>query len=336
MGWGLRLLAAFVMLASLTTGLWLLSLACLLYLAYSLRPRRRRADGPRGGGVGVSPRYFLAALLFVLSAAAASAGGRLSPFAFLGAGLLVVLYPKASLPTSEVVPLPGSVLLRSKYLPFRWHVAARVEPTQEELPRALAAFQGTLVIDMASGKLFTVASCTSLSRRAAESRLLQCLRDSASKLGTKAYLLPLDPNEGGGPFEGGLKPARLPRGDLAEGAHLAEGVLALLVAGGTVLSASAYKASGTSGRRNPLPKTRLEAPPLLWEVLDDIGRAVRWADPDPHASLVESLSATRREPLGESVDSIQGNEQTLTVRTLGGESHEISRAKFRAAVAIYR
>jgi hypothetical protein len=336
MGWGLRLLAAFVMLATFTTGVWPLSLTCLLYLVYSFWPRRSRTGEPRRSRFGISPRYLLAALLLVLSALAASAGGRLSPVVFLFGGLLVILYPKLSPSITEVVPLDGTVLLRSRHFPFRWHMAARVEPTQEELPRALASFRGTLIVSMREGKVYCVASCIALTRHAAESGLLGALRDSASKLGTMAYLLPLDPSSDEGPINFEFKASRLPKGDLAERARGVEGFLSLQVEGGAVQAVSAHVAKVASRRKAiPYPGRRLQPQPLLWEVLEDIGKSVRWAEADPCASILESLGATRSESLGEGVDGIQGNGRTLTIRTLGGESLEIPRVQFRAAVAIY-
>jgi len=220
MGWGLRLFAAFVGLASFGAGLWPVGVICFAYLATSLRPRKSRDLKEKIGGTHrAGLRHVLAAALLLLSAVALASGGALSPVVFFAGGMTVLLWPKVirNSPSLELVPVANSVLLRPRFFPLTWVALAEFKAGSEAFPRALSHFTGTLLLFVETGKAYALASCRSLAKREAEINVLSQFKLSAPPGG--AYLLPLDSGSAAGVLRVKMAPVRLPPGDLAESAQ---------------------------------------------------------------------------------------------------------------------
>jgi hypothetical protein len=334
MGWSLRLVALLVGLVSFASGLWPVGIFCFLWLAFSFRPKRSRR--PEGGHNLPHPfgRYTLGGALLTVSAAAAFSGGTLSPVIFLAAGALVLLWPtlRACSLFSEAVPVEDSILLRSKHFPFVWYALAEAKAGPESFPRALSSFTGTLVIFTETGRVYSLAKCCALGRVEAEDKLLDQFRSPLHG----AYLLPLDAGSAADAFRAKLAPRKLPPGDLAESAPRASGVLTFTCSYGTVDQAGYYDVSAEASSPSlPASWAFLRPRPLLWEVLDSLGKRTKWPGPDAFSNLLDSLVATKGEPLAERLKSLEGSEGHVAAESLAGESLMLSRPQLRAMVAIY-
>ncbi len=339
MGWKMKVLVALVGLMLLGAGLWPLGLLCFLYLVI---PRGSKgAGGPRTDGRSVRRlrgRHIVGFGLVLLSGVALAAGGTLSPVVFFLSGVFILLWPVfgARLPVGEVNPVRDSVLLRSKYLPLAWHAVAELKPGAESFPRAASSFQGSLLVFTETGRAYVTASCFALSRKEAESKLLHQLRSSAPGGRAGAYLLPLDAAPAADLLRLKVSRSRLPKGDLADSASHVAGILLLECRRGLVRRAAAYEIDGRSPSASlPSVGAELESPPLVWEVLDSVGKRTSWPEPDPFSNLLDSLVATRGVPLGERLKAMEGAGRDLTVQSLAGEELRISRPQFRAIISIY-
>ena len=339
MGWLGRLLAGFLGLASLGIGLWPVGILFLLYLLISFRHRGSSKAGARSGGsVSLPRRYFVGFLFFAFSAVAFASGGSYSPIVLFIIGALVLSWPKVgpALPFAQVVPIDNSVLLRSKYSPLAWHAVAELKPGPEPFPRALSSISGRLAVFTDTGKTYLIASCFALGRKDAESRLLFHLRSQA--IGTRggAYLLPLDTEAAASIFRLKLTRMKPASADFVEYSSRVSGVLSLDCVMGRVARAQFYEIDGpASSARPPSRGSELDSPPLLWEVLDFVGKRTRWPDPDTLSNLLDSLAVTRGVPLAERFRMLQGSGNNVTIQSLGGAEVSISRPQLRAMVSIY-
>jgi len=336
MGWALRVFAFFLALVSFTIGLWPVVGVCFLYLLVSFRPGKSNVEARTPHRFHVSTRYILAGALFVLSGIALVSGGMLSPVLFLAAGAAVALWPRllASLPFAQVVPLSNSVLMRSRFLPFWWCSVAEFKPSAEAFPRAVSHFTGTLLVFAATGKAYVLAASRSLCRVDAESEVLSKFRLAAHLVG--AGLLPLDSEAAAGVLGVKLSRTKLPPGDLAESASMVFGALLLECWRGVVRRAASFESGGACPHPTfPAGGDPLVEAPLLWEVLDSMGKKTRWADPDALSGLIDSLVATREMPLAERIGSMEGAGGRLTIQSLGGDQVCLSRPQLRALIAVY-
>ncbi len=339
MGWKAKVLVALVGLMLLGAGLWPLSLLCFLYLVIPRGPKT--AGGPRTDARSVRRfpgRRIVGFGLVLLSGVALAAGGTLSPVVFFLAGVFILLWPAfgASLPVGQLNPVKDSVLLQSKYLPLAWHAVAELKPGAESFPRAASSFQGDLLVFTETGRTYVTASCFALSRREAESKLLHQFRTSAPGGRAGAYLLPLDAAPAADLLRLKISRSRFPKGDLVSSVPHAAGILLLGCRRGLVRRAAAYEIDGPSHSASlPSVGAELESPPLVWEVLDSVGKRTSWPEPDPFSNLLDSLVATKGVPLGERLKTVEGAGGDLTVQSLAGEELRISRPQFRAIVSIY-
>ncbi|HLQ06479.1 MAG TPA: hypothetical protein VK126_01850 [Nitrososphaerales archaeon] len=337
MGWLGKFIVALVGVVSFATGLWFIGILSIVYLAISLRPRSKDAGG--GANVRSRPpfRLVLAGGLFVLSVVAFGAGGTYSPILLFLASLIVFFWPHLPLGSifDQVVPVEDSILLRSKYIPFFWYALAEVKPGPEDFPRAASSISGTLVIFVDSARVYALAECRAWDRNSAETKLLSRLKDSASGRQSRAYILPLDAIPASALFLYRFSEAKLPK-DLASEASSLPGVLVVHAHGGRVDRASAYRISAPAGSPSlPLTSKEVENRPLLWELLESIGKRSTWPGPDAYSNLLDSVSATKGEPIGERLGGIEGSWGSIIVQSLGGEKLELSRPQLRAIVSIY-
>jgi hypothetical protein len=337
MAWAGRLLVLLIGTVSFAVGLWFIGITSVLYVAISLRPKSKDAEKKTSAPGRFRKHLPLAVGLYIISAVAYLAGGTFSPIVFFMAGSIVILWPHLPVgsTTAPVEPIGGSILLRSKYAPFLWYAVAEVKASPEDFPRAASSLLGTLVIFVDEGRAYALAKCRAWSRDDAESRLISEFRASTSRRQSQAFLFPLDAKSASELFLHKLSETKI-RGDLATHAASLPGLLVLHACDGRIDRASAYKISASLGPPSlPLRCTEMLNRPLVWEVLEGIGKRSKWPGPDAYSNLLNSIAATRGETVGERLDGIEGSGDSVVVRSLGGETLELSRPQLRAILSIY-
>jgi len=276
MAWKVSVLTSILGLVFFGLGAWPLGLLCFAYLAFSLMPRSKAKVGNERMGFHPRPRLFFAA------------------------AVVSVIWP--TLPKlfriAELVPVSDSVILRSKYLPFRWCSVAELKPGAGPFPMAASAFSGTLLVFTTSGRTYSVVTCRAFGRKEAEAKLLARFRAAALPARAGAFLLPLDAREAAGLLRVKLSPLKLPSSDLPKAVSNLSGLLLVECHSGSVRKARAFEIEGQGGVSVlPVGPGELETSPLTWEVFDGIGKRIRWADPDLYSGLLDSMLATRGGPL---------------------------------------
>ena len=317
--------------------LWPVALVCFAYLALTLSPKSARGDSDTrwpGGRV----RHLLASALFAASALAYASGGTLSPTAFFLGGAVALFWPwfdSLSL-ARQVAPVEDSIAFRSKHFPFIWHALGELKPGSDPFPRALSSFSGTLLVITESGRAYTLATCFALGRKRAEAELNGQLRASAPRARSGGLLFPLDSAAACDVFRWEYSRIRLPSADLARTVTSVSGILVLRCARESVREAGAYEIRG-KGDSATLPGCgrALGRAPLVWEVLEGVGRRTRWPGPDSCSSLLDSLNATRGVPLGDRLKAIEGTGSEVSLQSLGGAEVRVTRPQLRALVSIY-
>jgi len=318
--------------------LWPVALVCFAYLVVTLRPKKSAGVDSvtsRGGG---RYRYLIALALFTISALAFLSGGTLSPVVFSLGGGVALFWPwlaSVSL-AGEVVPVDDSILFRSKYFPFVWHALGELKPGSDPFPRALSSFSGTLLVFTDTGRAYVLASCFASRRKAAEAELGEQLRASAPRIGSGALPFPLDSVTACELFRQNFARVGRPTEDLVRAAMNFSGVLVLKCSKESVREAGAYEVGGRGGSAGVPGRCRvLENPPLVWEVLECVGKRTRWPEPDPCSSLLDSLNGTRGVPLSERLREIAGSGNEVSLQSLGGSEVRVTRPQFRALMTIY-
>ena len=338
MGWKSKLLAGFLGLVLVGAGLWPLGAVFLLFLLLSsfLRPREIPSHSS-GARSFPHPRLVVGFSLVVLSAVASASGGSLSPIVLLAAGLVLLGSPifENRLPLAEVVPLEGTILLRSRYFPFSWHAVAQWKPGPDEFPRTAASGGGVFFVQTDSGRTFSLSSCLALDGRSAEAKLLSMLRASALAARTTPFLLPLDSTAAADLLRPRLARLKLPAGGAFDAIPPNAALLVLQCGGGRVVRAAAYEAGRPGAPRIPGKGVPPRTSPLTWEVFEALGKRTRWPEPDAYSNLLDSMAATRGVPIGERLREFQSSEDGVTVKSLSGEEVKTTRAQLRAIVSIY-
>ena len=334
MGWWKKIAVGVLGMLLIGSLLWPVALACFLYLAITLWPRRE-GSGPRSH---VNGRLVVSLVLFGLAAVALVSGGTLSPiiFSFLGGTILFWPSLRALLPVGEVVPVRDSVLLRSRYFPFAWLAVAELKPGSDSFARAVSAFTGTLLVFTDSGRAFVLATCNAGSRATAEEKLIRMLRVSLPDRHSGAYLLPLDSGAAMNVLRQRFSKARLSDPDLVKAAPRFSGALVLECSDSKIRAARSFATSGPA-RVSALPGRggSLDSPPLIWEVVGAIEERTRWPEPDSFSSLLDSLNATRGVPLGERLKVLESNDGDVSLESLGGAQVLVTRPQLRAIVSLY-
>jgi len=338
MGWKTKALALVLGLLLLGGGLWPMGLLCLAYLFLPAKSRHRGTEAREQHAVRLTrARPILGFAFILLAAVALASGGALSPILFLLSGLALLAWPalRVWLPAGEVKPVGGSVLLRSRYFPLRWHAVAELKPGPESFPRAMSSFEGLLAVYTDTRRSFLLASGNALGRRGAESKLLAAFRAAAPHRNPGVFLLPLSSSSAAEMLRTKLSPTRLSPEELVDSASGTPGVLLLDCRGGTVHRAGAYTIEGEGRPEVRLATSELESHPMVWEVLDSVGRKSGWPEPDALSNFLDSLAATKGVPLGERLKSMEGDGSELKVESLAGEEFRLSRPQMRAIVSIY-
>jgi hypothetical protein len=337
MGWIRKAVVLFIGLALLGTGFWPFGILCFGYLVLALRSGGGKgAPSPSRGRPGVSPRYLLAGALVVLSLVAFASGGTFSPILFVSLAAVVLAWPMLPFSAffSRVAPLEGTILLRSTAIPFVWHSVAEVKPGAEDLARALSSYEGRLMIAK-PGIVYAHVKAFAFDARSAEWKVTQEFRKIASSVQPGgAYLLPLDSAASSQAFRKKISPAPTTGDALASPSP---DLLVIDSSGGFVSRSGSYSTAPGPASRPVFPvRTRtLRKSPLTWEVLESLGKKLRWPEPDSFSNLLQSVHATRQEALSERLANLESSGAKVKVQALGGEEVELSRAQLRAILSIY-
>ena len=345
MRWGLRLLALFVGLISLSLGLWPLFLLSVVYLAFSLRKTKTQRTTVHGQGAFPNPkrpwgRYVLGVLLFLLAAVAMGAGGTFSPIVFSLSGLLVLSWPRLRTTTlaSHVVPVRESILMRSRLFPLRWHALAEVKLESQDQTRGISAMDGRLLVF--AGKTpsaFQVVSVYALGYKQAEEKVVRRLRRETKMLSQRgAHLLPLDSEDASARLSLELDRLKIGTEDFEAVTSLPFDVFTLQIKEGLVVAHRAFRISESVG--SPfIPSPDLSAPrqPLLAEVVEKIGMRHCWPGPDEFSPFIAALDASRADPIADRVIMKGEKEGRVLVETQGGALVEVTRPQLRILARIY-
>ena len=327
-----KLAAGLLGLLLIESPLWPVALVCFAYLAFALMPGRSATEN------GVRRRHALAAIMFGLALVALVSGGTFTPDLFFLGGALVFFWPSLwpLFPLGEVVAVKDSTLLRSRCFPFAWHALAELKPGSESFPRAVSSFTGTLLVFTDTGKAFALATCLAKGRKEAEERLTFQLKSALPGRGSGAYLLPLDAEAAAEALRQRLSRVALPDAGLVKTAALISGALVLECDGANVQAAGAFADKG-SARAAVVPGHggRLDSAPLVWEVLDAVGKRTHWPEPDAFSNLLDSLNATKGVPLGERLKTIEISDDAVSLESLGGALVRVTRPQLRAIVSLY-
>jgi hypothetical protein len=337
MGWMRKLLVLFVGLAFVGTGLWFLGILCFGYLILTLRSGKVKGAQPSSKGrLAVSPRYLIAGALIILSLVAFASGGTFSPILFGSLATIVLIWPLLPFGPflEKVVPLEDTILLRSTLVPFVWHSVAEVKPGAEDFARALASYEGRLMIAK-PGTIYAYVKAVAFDARSAEGKVTQEFRKIATSVQPGgAYLLPLDSSASSQAFR-----RRINRVPAAEDGLAGPGPDLLVIdsAGGFVSRSGSYNVAPgpASGSVFPDGTRTVRKSPLTWEVLESLGKRLRWPQPDSFSNLLQSVHASRQEALSERLANLESSGAKVKVQALGGDEVELSRAQLRAILSIY-
>jgi hypothetical protein len=344
MGQAPKVLAVAVALFAVALGAWVVAIAALAWLGWSLRGRGARERVTRQGEVlprSGRPwgRWCAGAVLLLLAAVAARSGGTYSPFAFGVPGIVVLLWPRtAAAPLRRVSPVAESILLRRTYVPFVWHAFAEVKLGREGRARAVSALNGTIVLFGGTApSVLKEVSVRAVGHSRAESKAVRRLRSEAGRASARgAYLLPLDSSEAAKKLSAGLARAGLEAGDFEHAQRLPFEVLALRSEEGRVASYDAFDL--LEERRQPsvlCTGSRPRRRPLLWEVAEKVEEMQGWPGPDGATAFLASLDATRAQPFELRVKMAGESPEEVAVEGPGGTQATVTRAQLRALARIY-
>lgn len=345
MGWGRRILAAAVGFLSLGVGAWPVSLIALAYLLCSF-VRTNAAPAVNSGEErlprtnGRWGRYGLGAVLLLLAVVALGTGGTFSPYALSFGALAVLLWPlfRVGGIARQVVPVKESVLLRNRFLPFRWYAVAEVKLEAQDQSHGISALDGELLVFTGrASSAFLVVQVDVFGVRRAEERVFEKLRRDTGMLSKRgAHLLPLDSGDAVQRLSLTLDRLSMGANDLGTVSSLPFDVLALQTKEGVVVSQRAFRILEQCGAASvPASDLPTPRPPLLAEVVEKIGERHGWPGPDEYSPFLAALDASRAEPLADKIRTKGEGEGRVAVETPGGAEVGLTRAQLRAVARIY-
>jgi hypothetical protein len=361
MGWLFKGLVLVVGLMSLTLGFWPLWVPCFGYLAYSLWSATRRRNVyvmDRSGGAAQPPRpnrpgllkkrYLLAGLLLVLGLIAASDGGTYSPFVFISLGAAVVLSGALLVNPrmSGLIPVPDSILLRSRWFPVSWISLVEVKFGTPRMSKALSSVgcEVLLTTDSERISVYLPLRVLALSAPQADRRVVEKLAPIARQLSPRgAFVLPLDGRVAAVRLTWSLKPVDLAleygKNGVVSLNSTPFDVLVLKPEGHLLERAAGYAKFGSSTNSKPaLPSSgrKLESQPLIWETLEVLSEKFQVREADPCTNFLSSVCATKGEGVGDRlVNEGRDGASTVMVSSLGAGQVELTRPQLRAIVGAY-
>ncbi|MDE1852142.1 MAG: hypothetical protein KGI38_00125 [Thaumarchaeota archaeon] len=347
MGWGLRLVAAFVMLVAFSFDSWPIALLAFLYLVFSLRrPRRQQVYVMRQGDVFTEPgrpwkRYAAGGFFLFLSLVSLESGGTYSPVVFFLCGIALFFWPRIRRSgfANRVVPVKNSVLLRSLLVPFLWHALIEVKLESQDQTRGIASMSGKVILFAGKApSVCQVVSVYALDYAQAERRIMRRLKQESRMLSQRgAHLLPMDSVEAAGKLSMELERLELGTDDLEAVSSLPFDVLTLRVQDGLVVSHRAFNVSESQsgGPAIPAPDVTHVKQPLFAEMVQEIGEKHGWPSPDEFSPFLAALDASRNEPFADRVQMKGETGARLRVETPSGTQVGLTRPQLRALARIY-
>jgi len=344
MGWGLRMVAVFVMLVTLGLGAWPVAFLAFLYLVFSFRRRREKPVYVLKQEIFAKPerpgrRYAAGGFLFALALVAAASGGTYSVVVFFLVGLVVVSWPGVGrLGLSRVVPVQDSVLLRSRFFPFAWHALVEVKLESQEQTRGVASMSGKLLLFAGkSPAMYQVVSVYALDYRQAEGRVVKALRQESRMLSQRgAHLLPSDSADAASRLSLALERLKVGTDDFEAVSSLPFDAIAFRVRDGRLVSHRAFNVLEPNGAAAiPTPDLASFREPLFAEVVQEIGEKHGWPGPDGFSPFLAALDASRSEPLADRIQVKGEDAGRVTVQSAGGSEVRLTRPQLRVLARIY-
>jgi hypothetical protein len=339
MGWVLKGLAALVALASLGFGVWPVFLPVAVYLLLSFRRGARRGPERQGLRYSKCPRrhHIFGGMLVALSLVALMAGGTLSPVLLFAGGVITLLWaPRLGGLSMVVVPVRESILLRSRFFPWKWYALAEVKPESEYSMRGAAPSDGRLLVFTGRGPAaFEVLGVRALRYGTAEDKVVRFLRRETMSLSHKGvHLLPLDGEDASKMLSLNLEKLGGGTGNFVP--SLPFDVLSLRSKEGLVVGLRAFRVRGDS-RVTKIPPA--DAPPvrrpLVVEAVQKIGEEQGWPTADDFVPFLAALDASRSEPFADRVRTKGEISGRVAVEAAGGAEVRLTKAQLGAVGRIY-
>ncbi|HKT22861.1 MAG TPA: hypothetical protein VJR06_09685, partial [Nitrososphaerales archaeon] len=277
---GLMSLAALAGLIAYGLGAWPISLLVAVYLVLSIWRARAGSAAPcdrpfpsqPGGKWGI---YAVAATALLISGIAHGAGGKLSPIVFLLAGLFVILLPSLGhgALAGQVVPMRESILLRSRFLPFRWYALAEIKLESQDQTRGLSSLDGEVLIFAGkSPSAIKVLRVAAIRHAEAEEKVLTTLRDETRMLSQRgAHVLPLDSEEASRKISLRLVRLGIRVEHVKVVATLPFDLIAAQISGGLLVKGRAFRIEGYGGSPSvPQADVTPWRRPLFAELVEEI------------------------------------------------------------------
>jgi hypothetical protein len=249
-----------------------------------------------------------------------------------------------------VKPVPGSILLRSRWLPLSWTSLVEVKFGTAQMAKALSSVGCEMLFTLDSEKVSVCLPIRTMALSAprAEQKVVERLAPVARALGARgAYVLPLDGKEAAARLAWSLRPVDLSleygRDGVVSLNSTPFDALVVRPEGHLVRAAAGYvrlprlEEGGQSGLSTlPSAGRALKSQPLVWEALEVLGERLQVPPADEYTNFLSSVCATRGEGLGERlVNGGRDGAATVTVSSLGATQVQLTRPQLRAIVMAY-
>ncbi len=281
----------------------------------------------------------LASLFFILALVASHAGGTFSPLVFLSIGVAIVLSGvlRFGPSISSVKPVPGSILLRSRWFPLSWTSLVEVKFGTSQMARALSSIGCEMLLTTDSEKIsvYLPVRTLALSTPQADRKIVEKLALVAKSLGSKgAYVLPLDGAEAGARLAWSLKAVDLAlehgRNGVVSLNSTQFDALVLKPEGHLIRAASGYiKVPNVKEGTVTLPSAghKLQSQPLVWEALEVLAEKFQVREADAYTNFLSSVCATQGEGLGDRLaNEGRDGSATVMISSLGAQQVEADQA----------
>ncbi len=347
MGWKFDALLLLLAVIAIPFRAWIITIpAFLLLVAIHVLPRRKRSEPwqtvPATKSYKKWPvKQIIGVLLLIVAFVSWATGGVFAPLFYGALGCTVLLWNRirSSRSLSRVAPVEDSIVFRSSLLPFRWAALAEVKPIARELGKALSVADVDILIVATKPSIYIWAQAFSLTRKGAQERVADRLRDlTASLAPLGAYLLPLDGQQAAMELSFSAEEVDVAT-DLTRALSSATYDVVSLKQEGRVKSIGLYRLlrAKEGVRPNfPFPRHAIVPPSTISEILRNIEDRVRWPNPDAYTAFLSSVFAARDESSTSTiVNQDSSSAQELLVRSHGTSPVNLSRAQFEAINSIY-
>ena len=332
------------------SGAWIIALPIFAYLFLPPILHNRR-PAPQGvsntGDTGWKSRLpvvkVLGAVLLLLSLIGIAEGGTFSPIVFGVPGLILLAAPTlVSSLSSNAKPVEDSILLRGRFVPFKWYAIAEVKVSTRDVASALSGVgERILLVSGPAPRILLIFATSSFSRSGAEDSLFRGIKSAARALvPLGVYLLPLDSSEAETLTQ--LKSLQIGphRDDIRQFISTSDyGAVAVEGLHGFVRSFELYaKSDETLKTRSVLSGAweMSQGLPTVREFLHLALHKTGAPHPDGYTAFLSSMAATEGETLGQRITQTEGDQgEILFVASLGTPQVKLTRAQLQAATRIY-